>query len=118
MAALLLQRPHCSDRAVERGLLHRVADGLKISASSIRAAAWTDNRLGWLSVMLGSRMEVLAREPDYAALSELCIGVIGPWDPIHDGQQAQFEARAFSMAWLDACMSIWKMEKSGLAGLQ
>ncbi|MFT8711914.1 PhzF family phenazine biosynthesis protein [Komagataeibacter rhaeticus] len=84
--------------AVEPGLLHRVADGLKIPASSIRAAAWTDNGPGWLSVMLGSRREVLALEPDYAALSDLCIGVTGPWDPIHDGQQAQFEVRAFAMA--------------------
>ncbi|NVN36959.1 PhzF family phenazine biosynthesis protein [Komagataeibacter swingsii] len=84
--------------AVEPALLHRVADGLKIPASSIRAAAWTDNGPGWLSIMLGSRREVLVLEPDYAALSDLCIGVTGPWDPILDGQQAQFEVRAFAMA--------------------
>ncbi|GAB6968134.1 PhzF family phenazine biosynthesis protein [Komagataeibacter kakiaceti JCM 25156] len=71
---------------VQPDLLHRVADG------------WTDNGPGWLSIMLGSRREVLALEPDYAALSDLCIGVTGPWDPIHDGQQAQFEVRAFAMA--------------------
>lgn len=83
--------------SVEPGLLRRIAEGLKIASSSIRAAAWTDNGPGWLSVMLGSRKEVLALEPDYAALSDLNIGVIGPWDTIQDGKQAQFEVRAFAM---------------------
>ncbi|MFT8491125.1 MAG: PhzF family phenazine biosynthesis protein [Gluconobacter oxydans] len=82
---------------VEPPLLERIAKGLKIPVSSIRASAWTDNGPGWLSVMLGSRQEVLALEPDYAALSELSLGVIGPWDPILDGTQAQFEVRAFAM---------------------
>ncbi|MBV1838809.1 PhzF family phenazine biosynthesis protein [Acetobacter estunensis] len=83
---------------VEPSLLRRVAGGLKISSSSIRAAAWTDNGPGWLSVMLGSRKEILALEPDYAALLDLSIGVIGPWDTVRDGTQAQFEVRAFAMS--------------------
>ncbi|MFT8719433.1 PhzF family phenazine biosynthesis protein [Acetobacter sp.] len=93
-AAPTLQR----SGSVEPFLLRRVADGLKISFSSIRAAAWTDNGPGWLSIMLGSRKEVLALEPDYAALSDLSIGVIGPWDTLQDGKQAQFEVRAFAMS--------------------
>lgn len=92
-AAPALQR----SGAVAPDLLQRVAQGLKIPPVSIRAAAWTDNGPGWLSVMLGSRKEVLALEPDYAALSDLSIGVIGPWNVRDDGKQAQFEVRAFAM---------------------
>ncbi|KDE19067.1 phenazine biosynthesis protein PhzF [Acetobacter aceti 1023] len=92
-AAPALQR----SGAVAPELLQRVAQGLKIPTVSIRAAAWTDNGPGWLSVMLGSRKEVLALEPDYAALSDLSIGVIGPWNVRDDGKQAQFEVRAFAM---------------------
>ena len=82
---------------MEPPLLERIANGLKFPASSIRASAWTDNGPGWVSVMLGSRQEVLALEGDYAALSDLSLGVIGPWDPMLDGTQSQFEVRAFAM---------------------
>ncbi|GBR71212.1 PhzF family phenazine biosynthesis protein [Gluconobacter kanchanaburiensis] len=83
--------------AVESDLLKKVADGLKISPASIRDAAWTDNGPGWLSILLGSRKEVLALEPDYAALADLSIGVIGPWDAATDGKDILFEVRAFAM---------------------
>ncbi|MCH4091626.1 PhzF family phenazine biosynthesis protein [Acetobacter sp.] len=83
---------------IDEALLSRVAHGLKISPSSIQASAWTDNGPGWLSVLLGSREEVLALEPDYASLAGLSIGVIGPWNPATDGTEAQFEVRAFVMS--------------------
>lgn len=54
--------------SVEPSLLERIAKGPKIPTSSIRASVWTDNGPGWVSVILGSRQEVLALEPDYAAL--------------------------------------------------
>ncbi|MFT8663812.1 PhzF family phenazine biosynthesis protein [Acetobacter orientalis] len=82
---------------VEPVVLERVAKGLKIPLSAILAASWADNGPGWLAIMLGSRKEVLALEPDYAALSDMKIGVIGPWDPVQDGIDAQFEVRAFAM---------------------
>lgn len=83
---------------VDEALLNRVAYGLKIPLSSIQASAWTDNGPGWLSVLLGSREEVLALEPDYGSLADLGIGVIGPWNPATDGTEAQFEVRAFAMS--------------------
>ena len=83
---------------VEAALLNRIAHGLHIAPSSIQAAAWTDNGPGWVSIMLGSRAAVLALEPDYAALADLSIGVIGPWNPVLDGTDAQFEVRAFAMS--------------------
>ncbi|BCK75922.1 phenazine biosynthesis PhzC/PhzF protein [Acetobacter aceti NRIC 0242] len=83
---------------VDEALLSRVAHGLKIPLSSIQTSAWTDNGPGWLSVLLGSREEVLALEPDYGSLADLSIGVIGPWNPATDGMEAQFEVRAFAMS--------------------
>jgi predicted PhzF superfamily epimerase YddE/YHI9 len=45
--------------------------------------------------MLATRAEVLAIEPDYAALPGQPVGVIAPWDKDQDGSDAQFEVRAF-----------------------
>lgn len=82
---------------VEEALLVRIADGLKISRSAILDAQWADNGPGWVAVQLGSRAEVLALDPDYAALSDLKLGVVGAWDEAQDGAEAQFEVRAFAM---------------------
>lgn len=81
--------------ALAAGLLERVARGLGLAPGAIRAAAWVDNGPGWLAVLLGSRKEVLALRPDHAALTGLRVGVAGPWDPVRDGEEAQFEVRAF-----------------------
>src|SRR5271163_1368603 len=53
-------------------------------------------RAGWLAVLLGSREDVLAVRPDYAVLSGLRVGIVGPWDAKKDGTEAQFEVRAFT----------------------
>jgi PhzF family phenazine biosynthesis protein len=79
----------------EAGLLERVASGLRIERSAIRDAQWVDNGPGWLAVMLDSRAEVLALRPDMAAIGDLKVGVIAPWDPARDGGAASFEVRAF-----------------------
>jgi predicted PhzF superfamily epimerase YddE/YHI9 len=46
--------------------------------------------------LLRSRSDVLAARPDYAVLSGLRVGVVGPWDSAKDGPDAQFEVRAFT----------------------
>jgi len=43
-------------------------------------------------VLLGSRDEVLALQPDFVAMGELEVGVIAPWP----GGAADFEVRAFA----------------------
>ncbi|HVG47608.1 MAG TPA: PhzF family phenazine biosynthesis protein, partial [Rubellimicrobium sp.] len=40
--------------------------------------------------------EVLNLKPDFATLSGVVMGVVGPWDPAQDGTEAQFEVRAFA----------------------
>ena len=82
---------------VEEALLIRIAKGLKIARSAILDAQWADNGPGWVAVQLGSRAEVLALDPDYVALDDLKLGVVGTWDDVQDGPEAQFEVRAFAM---------------------
>lgn len=80
---------------VEPELLPRIAAGLGMEVRRILAAQWVDNGPGWLAVLLASRRQVLDVRPDPAALGDLKVGVVAPWDPATDGTQAQFELRAF-----------------------
>ena len=80
--------------AVEPELVARIARGLGIEASAIKAAQWIDNGPGWLGVMLGTRAEVLALRPNYPALEKQSLGVVAPWDADRDGNEAHFEVRA------------------------
>ncbi len=80
---------------VDRATIETVANGLRIRRETIKAAQWVDNGPGWVAVMLSSRAEVLALQPDYAALAGQMLGVIAPWDAERDGSEAHFEVRAF-----------------------
>ena len=80
---------------VEAGLLERVRSGLGLEAQAIIDARWVDNGAGWLALQLPDRASVLALKPDYAQLMGLAIGVFAPWDATLDGDEAQFEVRAF-----------------------
>ena len=80
---------------VEPSLLARIVAGLGIAADAVVASQVVDNGPGWIAVMLGSRAEVLALEPDYARLQGIAVGVVAPWDPATHGTDAQIEVRAF-----------------------
>lgn len=81
--------------AVEGDLLQRICRGLGIEAQAVVQARWVDNGPGWVALMLRDREQVLALEPDYSQLLGLSIGVVAPWQPELDGDEAQFEVRAF-----------------------
>ena len=81
---------------VDAAHVNEIADGLRIDCDAILDAQWADNGLGWVVLRLQSRQAVLALDPDYAALGSQMIGVVGPWEPISDGRDAQFEVRAFA----------------------
>jgi PhzF family phenazine biosynthesis protein len=80
---------------LEPELLEKIARGLRLEPSAIVASQWADNGPGWTAVLLPSRSHVLSLKPDYAALSGVNLGVIGPWDKLTDGSDADFEVRAF-----------------------
>lgn len=77
---------------LEPEVLAQIARALSVDPSDIVQHQWADNGPGWCAVMLGSARQVLALQPDWAALDLLKLGVIGPHDP---GQDAAFEVRAF-----------------------
>ncbi|HPM67495.1 MAG TPA: PhzF family phenazine biosynthesis protein [Piscinibacter sp.] len=76
---------------VEPEVFAQIVRSLRVPADAIRASNWVDNGPGWVAVMLGSRDEVLALQPDFAAMRGLELGVVAPWS----GGEAQFEVRAF-----------------------
>ena len=78
--------------AVDEATLDQIARSLRVQRSAIRASQWVDNGPGWVAAMLGSRDEVLALRPDFAAMQGLKLGVVAPCGAGHD---AQFEVRAF-----------------------
>ncbi len=80
---------------IEAGLLERIRVGMGLADGAILEARWVDNGAGWLALRLTDRASVLALKPDYAQLGGLAIGVFAPWDPLLDGEEAQFEVRAF-----------------------
>ncbi|MDI2590964.1 PhzF family phenazine biosynthesis protein [Pseudomonas sp. N3-W] len=80
---------------VEAEVLERVRRGLGLEPGAIVRAQWVDNGAGWLALMLGDRQQVLDLQPDHSQMSGLAVGVIAPWQPERDGDEAQFEVRAF-----------------------
>jgi PhzF family phenazine biosynthesis protein len=77
---------------LEPEVLAKIAKALSIAPADVVRHQWADNGPGWCAVMLRSAREVLALKPDWAVLSPLKLGVIGPHKAGHD---AAFEVRAF-----------------------
>lgn len=90
LAPPLLKTGPVDDRLVERVRL-----GLGLEPDAIIQAQWVDNGAGWLAVMLGDRQQVLDLQPDHSHMLGLAVGVIAPWHPDRDGDDAHFEVRAF-----------------------
>jgi PhzF family phenazine biosynthesis protein len=77
---------------VDEATVDQIAQSLRVPREAIRAAQWADNGPGWVAVLLGSRDELLALEPNLHALSPGKIGVVAPCPP---ERGADFELRAF-----------------------
>ncbi|MDQ1198839.1 PhzF family phenazine biosynthesis protein [Agrobacterium sp. SORGH_AS 787] len=73
----------------------QVAAALGLAPELILDTSWTDNGPGWLSLLLRSRADVLAIEPDFVALGGFKVGVVAQCRA-EDGIDADFEVRAFS----------------------
>jgi PhzF family phenazine biosynthesis protein len=81
---------------LEPDILAQAIKGLRLPADAVLASNWVDNGPGWLGLLLRSRAEVLAIRPDYTVLAGLRVGVVGAWNAMNDGPDAQFEVRAFT----------------------
>lgn len=78
---------------VDPVVLTRVIHGLGISTRDVVHSSWIDNGPGFLGIMVPTAACVLKIRPDFIALDDLCVGVIGAHD--EDGP-ADFEVRAFA----------------------
>ncbi len=77
-------------------LLARIARGLGVAAADVLQHQWVDNGPGWCAVMLRSAAQVLAVQPDWTALGDLKLGLVGAQAPGVDGScDTAFEVRAF-----------------------
>ena len=72
-------------------LLAQIARALRVPLTALRDHQWVDNGPGWCAVMLASAEAVRGLQPDWPALGELKLGVVGPQPA---GRDTQFELRA------------------------
>ena len=77
---------------LEAPVLAQIRAALKLAEGDVLHHQWVDNGPGWCAVMLRSAAQVLALAPDFAALGDLKLGVVGAHPAGHD---AAFEVRAF-----------------------
>lgn len=77
---------------VDNVTLIRAIAALGISVRDVTHSNWVDNGPGWLGLVLRSADIVLGVRPDFVAMGDLRIGIIGAYAP---GGPADFEVRAF-----------------------
>jgi PhzF family phenazine biosynthesis protein len=78
---------------VDPAVLKQALSSLRIGEDDVLASNWVDNGPGWLGLRLASAEAVLDLKPDFAAMGELLVGVIGAFGP---GGPADFEVRGFA----------------------
>ena len=76
---------------LEDELLTRITAALGLPRADVLAHQWVDNGPGWCAIRLASAQAVLAVQPDWAALADIKLGLVGPHAA---GVDAQFEVRA------------------------
>jgi PhzF family phenazine biosynthesis protein len=73
-------------------VLAQIRAALPLADGDVLQHQWVDNGPGWCAVMLRSAAQVLALKPDFAAMGDLKLGVVGAHAA---GHEAAFEVRAF-----------------------
>lgn len=77
---------------LEAPVLAQIHRALKLAAGDVLHHQWVDNGPGWCAVMLRSAAMVRALKPDFAAMADLKLGVVGAQAA---GEDTAFEVRAF-----------------------
>ena len=91
--------PRLRTGPLDEALIAQIANSLGIERHHVVRHQWADNGPGWAAIMLDSAQRVLEIVPDFAAMADLEIGVIGPYDDRGDASHdADFEVRAFAPA--------------------
>lgn len=77
---------------LEKALLQQISGALDLRDAAIIAHQWVDNGPGWCALLLESAECVRALQPDFSALGDVALGVVGRQAP---GGDSDFEVRAF-----------------------
>ncbi|APX02480.1 PhzF family phenazine biosynthesis protein [Arthrobacter sp. QXT-31] len=77
---------------LEPEVLEQAITSLRITPEEVLDSNWVDNGPGWLGIRLASARAVLDLKPDFTAMGQLNVGVIGAYG---DGGPADFEVRGF-----------------------
>ncbi len=77
---------------VEPALRAQAVAALGLRDAQVLQLEWVDNGPGWMAALLADAATVLALQPDFAAMRDLKLGVVGPQPA---GSDTQFEVRAF-----------------------
>ncbi|MDQ4501447.1 PhzF family phenazine biosynthesis protein [Sinomonas sp. ASV322] len=81
---------------VEPSELAVVAGSLGLGADDVVDAAWVDNGPGWVGLLLHDAETVLGLRPDFAAMDDYLVGVVGPYPEDSWDSGAHFEVRGFA----------------------
>ena len=73
--------------------LEYLCAGLGIEASAVIDHQWVDNGPGWAALQLQDASEVLALEPNFGAIPDVMLGVIGAYPK---GSETDYEIRSFA----------------------
>ncbi|EED32496.1 phenazine biosynthesis protein, PhzF family [gamma proteobacterium NOR5-3] len=77
---------------LESGLVAQLMTALGLPSEALIDHQWVDNGPGWCALLLDSAERVLEVTPDFAALGDAGVGLVGQYP---DGCDADFEVRAF-----------------------
>lgn len=77
---------------LDESFVSDIAAALGIDRSEILDHAWVDNGPGWAAVRLASADQVLALTPDFSAIPDTKLGVVGAHP---QGSDHEYEVRAF-----------------------
>lgn len=81
-----------SGPASEPALRQQVLATLGLADAALLRLQWVDNGPGWLAALLPDAATVLALKPDFVAMGDLKLGVVGAHPA---GHECRFELRAF-----------------------
>lgn len=76
---------------LDAALLDRIARAIGVAVADFAGHQWVDNGPGWCAVQLRSGAAVRAVQPDWAALGEIKLGLVGAQAA---GEDTAFEVRA------------------------
>ena len=84
---------------LDAALLQRIGTALQLAPDQIVQHQWVDNGPGWCALMLRDAHAVRAVQPDWAALGNIQLGLVGFWPegdptPQAEGHGALYEVRA------------------------